>query len=405
MLIGGKTFLIFLVTDSIDPTLGGLEISVQRVADIFRSMGHVVKVITLEDSGQRENANSLSTNHLAPLRNALLEPLTHLGARAGETETFRANILLLHNVIEREMKCEGALPAMVVSFFATTAGYIAQEVAADLRLRHIACVRGSDHSRDLHHPTGAISFQRLAREADWIVTTNEAQRDTFAQRFGRRTRVSVLHNSFIEGVKKPTWRRTESEFVTIFSDCGYAFKKGTHVLLRAAEQLMDESTDVRLVLAGRAEPKEFAYWASRRRVLAESRQNTMRLQDRVSPSAVERLTLTSDIYATASLGEGCSNASLQALCLGIPIVATRCGALPELAAGSTHVRWVNPADMIGFIDALREWVMGVRKGTVRVDPDAVRQVRARCTVSAERAEWAKLLQVVQSLSEDHSHDT
>ena len=59
-----------------------------------------------------------------------------------------------------------------------------------------------------------------------------------------------------------------------------------------------------------------------------------------------------DIFAFTSLHDGCPNTVLEAMLAGIPIVATRAGAVPELIEHNKHGLLVHPGSAIEFYEAM-----------------------------------------------------
>jgi L-malate glycosyltransferase len=63
-----------------------------------------------------------------------------------------------------------------------------------------------------------------------------------------------------------------------------------------------------------------------------------------------------DIYALSSLHEGIPMALLEAMALGLPIVASRVGGVPEVLT-EAEGKLISADDMAGFTDALRELIV------------------------------------------------
>ena len=99
-----------------------------------------------------------------------------------------------------------------------------------------------------------------------------------------------------------------------------------------------------------------------------------------------------DIYCSATLGEGCSNARLQALALGMPMMTTRCGEMTDLAEGIGHVRLAEPGDLEGYKSGLRRMVAATLDGGIKVRPAVIRKWRARFHASEEIRAWSRVAQ-------------
>lgn len=89
---------------------------------------------------------------------------------------------------------------------------------------------------------------------------------------------------------------------------------------------------LRLVLAGRRPPEHAAYHAALREAIARSpaAARITVLDEQGDPA---RLLVAADVLVVDSFFEGWSLAATEALCLGTPIVHSRCGSAEELCAG------------------------------------------------------------------------
>ncbi len=59
-----------------------------------------------------------------------------------------------------------------------------------------------------------------------------------------------------------------------------------------------------------------------------------------------------DVFAFTSLHDGCPNTVLEAMLAGIPIVATRSGAVPELIEDGKHGLLVRPGSATELCEAM-----------------------------------------------------
>src|SRR5438874_333130 len=113
----------------------------------------------------------------------------------------------------------------------------------------------------------------------------------------------------------------------------------------------------------------------------------IRLHGHIDPESVRTHLLSSDVYCSATLGEGCSLARSAAMVTGIPIVSTNCGELADLASDVPHVRLSQPADSSGFLEALRDMCVGVLTGRVTIDTSAVDRWCHYFRPEREQEEW------------------
>jgi glycosyltransferase involved in cell wall biosynthesis len=122
--------------------------------------------------------------------------------------------------------------------------------------------------------------------------------------------------------------------------------KGLDVLLRAARRVVERVPEVRFVLVGGGRERE-----------ALARQAAdLGLVGRVNFTG-ERLEVAAlyrlfDCFALPSRSEGCSNVLLEAMQVGLPIVATCVGGIKELVRDGAQALLVAPEDDAALADAL-----------------------------------------------------
>jgi glycosyltransferase involved in cell wall biosynthesis len=129
--------------------------------------------------------------------------------------------------------------------------------------------------------------------------------------------------------------------------------KGIHDLLDACTRLRDASTPLEVTLAGppgSAGDAESLGDEIRKRRLA----SFVRYIGEVHGHAKADLLARADAYVQPSHNEGMPIALLEALAFGLPIVATRVGAVPEVIENGKHGRLVPPQRPDLLADALRE---------------------------------------------------
>jgi glycosyltransferase involved in cell wall biosynthesis len=81
----------------------------------------------------------------------------------------------------------------------------------------------------------------------------------------------------------------------------------------------------------------------------------VRLHGQLPPSEVRDIVRTSDVFVLPSLSEGISNAALEAMACGLPVVTTDCGGMREAVTDGVEgfvVPMRDPASMAGAIRLL-----------------------------------------------------
>lgn len=183
--------------------------------------------------------------------------------------------------------------------------------------------------------------QWALRGLDHVVAVSEATRTRVLRAGIREDRLSVIHNAIVAANYQPSnfeagaFRRSvglAADSIVVGNVGRLSPEKGQEVFLRAAAQLAAEEPRLRLVLAGDG-PDEAAL-----RALA----TTLGIADRVIFTGhladVRPLYRDLDVLALTSFTEGFPNVVLEALCMGVPVLATDVGGVREIITdGDTGV--------------------------------------------------------------------
>ena len=124
-------------------------------------------------------------------------------------------------------------------------------------------------------------------------------------------------------------------------------EKGFDLLIRAVAQLLSGGLDVGLLIAGEGDER------ARLQALA----GELGLGDRVKLMGYcadpRELYQALDAYVLSSLREGLPNVLLEAMALGVPVVATRIAGVPRLVRDGENGLLVEPGDVGGLAAAVR----------------------------------------------------
>jgi Glycosyltransferase len=182
-----------------------------------------------------------------------------------------------------------------------------------------------------------------------VIVTSETTGRRLAAFAVAPERISVVTPGAIDRRPHPRRRPRAAGHPRLLSVGSLVPRKGQDVLLRALAPL--RHAPWRLTLVGPARDAAFA-----RRLRLHSR--SLRLAHRVaflgavSAQAVHRCYATADLFVLASRHEGFGIVLVEALAHGLPVVATRVGAIPEAVPGGSAVL-VPPANPAALTTALR----------------------------------------------------
>ena len=387
--------VLHFVTHLFPPAHGGLELWTLRIAQSLARTGvrplvHIRAPRDEFDYGDMREFEGVEIRPLARTREVLEEPLIRSNWPRLKAERWRLDHLLLRNTIREEMRREPGRRHVVVSSYITAEGFLASTVSSDLGLPHIVCAVGTDYSRDYREPHGRLIAGHVLRNAAAVVTMNEEQERAFRRDLGIDN-VRTIRPSASEQMMAYRWSRAHDGTVRLFSDTGFSFKKATQVLLAAFARLRAEAVPVTLAIWGDIHAGQEDYWRATKAAWQERFADAVEFRDHADVTEVWQRLTASDIYCSATLGEGCSLARSAAMCVGIPVVTTRCGEAADMAEGASHVRLCDPGDPDGFHEALKQACADVFAGTMHVDTERVAQWRAEFDVSRERELWVRVL--------------
>jgi glycosyltransferase involved in cell wall biosynthesis len=381
--------VVHIFADSIDDKVGGLERSVRRIAGYFqRGLADRV-VLYCRKLGTTPGVEGCECVDMGAARSRLAAPLIGQGVGIARDERFRLDGLLLRSALENQLRREGRSQHVIISFFATTCGFVAQTVCSLLGLPHICCVRGSDFSRGAKTPEGLYALEFSSRRAQVVVTTSDEQRRFIESCLNASASVQTIYNACELQPNGPFWQPRCRPELHVISDTGCSYKKGTHLCLEAFKACRQTGLALRLTVTGNVKQAESGFWTEQLRELEGDA--AFAFVGHLSPDKLCRRLLVSDLYVSASLGEGCPNSVLTVLGLGLPAVLPACGAIPELAAGMPNVWLFSPGSASELQDRLTEACSRLRAGEVVVDTEALKRFRTRFSEPAEIRAWGAAL--------------
>ncbi|MCB2209913.1 glycosyltransferase family 4 protein [bacterium] len=141
------------------------------------------------------------------------------------------------------------------------------------------------------------------------------------------------------------------------------WRKGYEPLLMAFRKLLDSGIDAILNIIGTGEDQQRILYTIEDLDLKES----VLLHGRLSPDQVSMRLKKADVFVLSSMSEGISNAVLEAMSCGLPIVTTDCGGMREAVEDGIEGFVVPIWDDTAMADKLRRLALDedlrVRMGT------------------------------------------
>jgi glycosyltransferase involved in cell wall biosynthesis len=334
----------------------------------------------------------------------LLEPYRREGwSELLQAEQNRVTALVLQNAVEHWKQNAPTARHLIVSFYASGAGFLAQMAASALRLPHIASVRGTDFELDVFRAARHSQLRVAIEAATLVITTNQEQASSLAAVFQVRQPIRTIPNALSQTSDRPLWETPPGSTIRLFSDCGFSGRKGTRLMLDAVASLLDRSLPVSLTLAGGIFFMESqSYWEEVQRSYESRYPGKFFFPGHVGHQELDRFLRSSHVYCSASLAEGSSVGRIRALTIGIPMVTTANGGMPEVAGDCRHVRLCQGGDRQAFALALEAAVSDSRAGTLRPDPVYIDRWRRHFGVEREREEWLAAIDQAFALHENQA---
>ena len=262
------------------------------------------------------------------------------------------------------------------AFFAFPTGWLCHRTAG--RLPYVISLRGSDvpggNARlQLDYKLlGPLVFKPIWQQASALVACSEGLRQR-ASRFLPSAQIDVVPNGVdlvrfapageFSGGTRPLRLITVGRL---------SATKRLPVLIEMVEALREAGGDVQLtIVGGGALEGEL-----RRRISAERFRGTVTMTGRCDANRMPEIYRRHDLYISASAQEGMSNAMLEAMASGLPIVTTRCEGVDELIADNGLV--VDEASPEALVRAIAGFVG---------DRPRLQSMSAAARKRAERFTW------------------
>jgi len=183
--------------------------------------------------------------------------------------------------------------------------------------------------------------------------------------------------------------RTGEGLVNIATIASPIWSKGYEYVLQAVRMVLDQGYQVRFHIVGDGPERQRVVYT----VHDLDLEDAVVLHGRCSEEQVVRLLQQSDVFLLSSLSEGISNAVLEAMACGLPIVTTECGGMREAVTDGVEGFVVPVRDPTAMAEALIRLIE---------DPDLRRRmghagrerVLREFTLDQQVQQWLELLEAV-----------
>ena len=264
---------------------------------------------------------------------------------------------------------------VIHAFFGIPCGFIARF----LKLPYIVSLRGSDvpFYNERFKTLDKLLFKRLSvniwKNAAAVYANSQGLRDLALQSAPRQP-IGVIYNGVNVEEFCPIGEVTNNAKLTIISTGRLIARKGYDYLIKALKGL----NNVKLQLIGNGNVKEEL------QSLATKNGVELTFWGKLKHEQIARKLQSADLFVLPSLNEGMSNALLEALACGLPVIATDTGGTRELVTENNGFV-VPKADVFALRNAIEQY---------RQNPDLLPKHGKASRSVAENMSW-------QSMSEQY----
>jgi len=230
------------------------------------------------------------------------------------------------------------------AFFGFPTGWLCYRTRK--RLPYIISLRGSDvpgrHARlILEYKLLGPVFKAIWTKANLLVACSEGLRMR-ALRFLPSVSIDVIPNGVELDRFHPGREDEKKDVLKLLTVGRLSVTKRVEMLIEAVERLCHDGYAVRFAIVGGGGMEE----QLRQTVLQKNLSHIIEVTGRIAPEKMPDLYRHGDIFISASMQEGMSNAMLEAMASGLPIITTRCEGVKELVADNgVVVEHVNAASI------------------------------------------------------------
>ena len=339
--------IAFTTTDNVFDA-GGVENSIMRIArGLAANYGIQVDILMLDSAGQaafKSHGDNGVTQIDAPFERVSIFRLTSwTGNTRHEQQWIEIHYALLELAREREYD-------LMQAFYASTSGFPTVYAAQLLHIPSVVSIRGNDLITDVFHTQRFPYLVWALQNATQITAVSQEglERARILSACADKGRVilnSIRPEDFAEGVQELPLSRPVVGSLAVFRN-----KKGLEVLLSAFRLLLEHFPTAHLLLVGyviASEQNHFDELVDKYELAGK-----YTLTGRIPKSEALRYLRAMDVFAFSSLHDGCPNAVLEAMLAGLPIVATRSGALPEMIKDGKEGLLVRTGSALELCEAL-----------------------------------------------------
>lgn len=238
------------------------------------------------------------------------------------------------------------------AFFGFPTGWLCYRTVK--KLPYIISLRGSDvpgeHARlKLDYKVFGPVFRGIWKKAAALVANSEGLKNR-ALRFLPSVPIDVIPNGVDLDRFHPQETNKTTDTLQLLTVGRLSVTKRVELLIDAVEMLHKDGRKVHFTIVGGGGMEQ-----KLRQIVSErSLSDIIELTGRISPEKMPQVYRQNDIFISATMQEGMSNAMLEAMASGLPIITTRCEGVEELITDNGII--VEQPEHTDFADAIKRLI-------------------------------------------------
>ncbi len=203
-----------------------------------------------------------------------------------------------------------------------------------------------------------------------IIANSRLVRDEILQHYGGSPeRIHVVYNGLPTAAFQPAspdlrertraaWGLAEDDYAVLFAGTGWE-RKGLRIALAGWQRAREKTVAVNLIVAGRGNPRPYTAR------LPHGTEKHVRFLGPVSDMAA--CYAAADVFVAPTLYDPFSNACLEALAAGLPVLTTPDNGFAEIITPGCNGEIIAAADPDAWAAALAAWADPARRHAARAD--------------------------------------
>jgi glycosyltransferase involved in cell wall biosynthesis len=327
---------------------GGVSTSITRIARGLSTRYNAQVDILMLHSNQHAEFNHHGSNGIIKLDQHLDNVNVYkLTSWTGGSSTAQYSVDVHYALLELAKKRRYDL---MQAFYASITGFPTVYAAQELNIPSIVSIRGNDIIRDVFKSERFPYLKWALENATQFTAVSQEGLQRARILSASPTKGSVILNSIRPEDYSEGTQQIDLPHPVIGSLAVFKNKKGIEVLLSAFSMLLRQYPTAHLLLVGFIIPGEQNTFETL--VTKYNLNERITVTGRIPGHDALRYIRSMDIFAFASLHDGCPNTVLEAMLAGVPIVATRAGAVPQLIENGKHGLLVQPGSATHLCESM-----------------------------------------------------